>query len=246
MIEQVALSPLDALRAAGSNIKLQGRFPKTLRVEHPVSITGATLVGFVSLGSYTYIGNTSEVRDTTFGRFCSVARRVTIGLSEHPSEFLTSHPIAFGGGEAFRNDPYFTEMQQRHQVSARGRTDIGHDVWIGDGAYIRRGVSIGHGAIIAARAVVTKDVRPYAIVGGTPGREIKRRFDDETIMRLIASEWWKYDLRGVDIRFSDVKEALEIIEDRKHSLPLLPSVMHEVVTLDGQPVLREFPPAFPA
>ena len=74
----------------------------------------------------------------------------------------------------------------------KGDIVVGNDVWIGYEAVIMAGVHIGDGAVIAARAVVTKDVPPYTIVGGTPAREIRKRFDEETIARLLELQWWDW------------------------------------------------------
>ncbi len=71
--------------------------------------------------------------------------------------------------------------------------DIGNDVWIGRGATIMPGVSVGHGAIIGTGAVVTRDVQPYAVVGGVPARLIRYRFPAETIAKLLAIRWWDWD-----------------------------------------------------
>lgn len=75
--------------------------------------------------------------------------------------------------------------------------DIGNDVWIGARAIIMDGIKIGHGAVVAANAVVTKDIPPYAIVGGIPAKIIKYRFEPDKIERLIQSEWWKWDLEKI-------------------------------------------------
>ena len=75
----------------------------------------------------------------------------------------------------------------------RGDTTVGHDVWIGHGAVILPGVTIGNGAIIAAATVVTRDVPAYAIVGGNPGTVLRYRFDETTIQRLQQLEWWAWD-----------------------------------------------------
>lgn len=74
---------------------------------------------------------------------------------------------------------------------------VGNDVWIGDGAVIMPGVRIGHGAVVAAYSVVTKDVPPYAIVGGNPARVIRFRFEETLIARFLASSWWQFDLPGL-------------------------------------------------
>ena len=74
---------------------------------------------------------------------------------------------------------------------------VGSDVWIGYEAVILSGVTIGDGAIIGARAVVTRDVPPYTIVGGVPARPIRRRFDDDTIARLVKLRWWDWDVEKI-------------------------------------------------
>lgn len=87
----------------------------------------------------------------------------------------------------------------------RGDIVIGSDVWIGYEAAVLSGVTIGDGAIIGARAVVTKDVPPYTIVGGVPARHIRRRFDEETIARLMALRWWEWP-------YERIKENLPTIQ----------------------------------
>lgn len=96
---------------------------------------------------------------------------------------------------------------------SRGDIVVGNDVWIGYEAIILAGVTIGDGAIIGSRALVTKDVPPYTIVGGLPAKPIRKRFDEETIARLEALRWWDWDRekikRSIDaIRHGDI-DALE-------------------------------------
>ena len=80
-----------------------------------------------------------------------------------------------------------------------GDTTIGNDVWIGSEAMIMAGVNIGSGAVVAARAVVSKDVPAYAVVGGNPAQVIKYRFDEETIVKLLKLKWWDWPEEEVKV-----------------------------------------------
>ncbi len=82
-------------------------------------------------------------------------------------------------------------------LSGGGRIVVGNDVWIGRGAIVRAGVTIGDGAVVGTRAVVTGDVRPYAIVAGDPARELRRRFDDDQIASLLEVRWWDWPAERV-------------------------------------------------
>lgn len=97
-------------------------------------------------------------------------------------------------------------------IAKRG-TQIGHDVWIGANVTILRGLTIGHGAVIAAGAVVTDDVGPYEIVGGLPAKRIRKRFDEETIARLLEVACWNLDYeRLAGTPFDDIAAALDHLE----------------------------------
>ena len=95
------------------------------------------------------------------------------------------------------------------------QTTIGNDVWIGQGAFIKGGVTIGDGAIVAAHAVVVKDVPPYAVVGGVPARVIKYRFDEDAIKDLLEIKWWNYDLAAFgDLDWADVASCIKKIKGK--------------------------------
>lgn len=159
----------------------------------------------VSLGDFTYISGNTKIMNTTIGKFCSIANEVLIGLAKHPSEiFASSHPIFFSPLKqaqiTFVNKSYFQEYEDIF---------IGHDVWIGARAVVVDGVRIGNGAIIAAGAVVTKDVPPYAIVGGVPAKLIKYRFSEAEICFLEDFCWWNKDFEFLKSNCSllhDIKE----------------------------------------
>ena len=140
------------------------------------------------------------------GRFCALAEGVTFIMNgaNHATGGFSTYPFnIFGDGWEQGFDPRSWEDEMR------GDTIVGNDVWIGMQATILPGVSIGDGAIVAAKAVVSADVPPYAIVAGNPARVVKTRCDEDTIRRLLAIAWWDWPaerisrhldaIRGVDI-----------------------------------------------
>ena len=123
------------------------------------------------------------------GKFCSIASgaRFLFNSANHAMDSLSTYPF-----------PIFFEewgLPRENIASAwahKGDITIGNDVWIGYEAIVLAGVSIGDGAVIGARAVVTKDVPPYTVVGGIPARPIKKRFPQETIEALLKIQWWNW------------------------------------------------------
>jgi virginiamycin A acetyltransferase len=133
---------------------------------------------------YPFIGDRLVI-----GRFCALATdmRFIMNGANHAISGLTTYPFQiFGQGWETGFDP------AEHAKELRGDTRVGNDVWIGREAMILPGTVIGDGAIIGARAVVSGDIPPYAIVVGNPGRVLRRRFDDTTIDRLLALRWWDW------------------------------------------------------
>jgi acetyltransferase-like isoleucine patch superfamily enzyme len=149
------------------------------------------VVGDVSIGRFTYLAPDAKVVNGTVGRYCSIGPGALIGgMGLHPSNWISTHPIFFStkgqlGGFTYSDRNYFDEQPA---------TDIGNDVWIGARAIVLDGRKVGDGAIIAAGAVVVKDVAPYSIVGGVPARVIRFRFDEATISRLLEIKWWNWPI----------------------------------------------------
>lgn len=146
-----------------------------------------------TIGKHTYgvpkVLDWSDGGKLVIGDYCSIAEDVSIllGGNHHP-EWLTTYPFS---SNAFNEE--WPEASEIHgQPYSKGPVTIGNDVWIGYGATILSGVTIGHGAIIAAKAVVVKDVPPYAIVGGNPAKVVKMRFPEKDVERLLSLQWWNW------------------------------------------------------
>jgi acetyltransferase-like isoleucine patch superfamily enzyme len=121
----------------------------------------------------------------SIGRYCSFSDGVEVFLGgNHRWDWVTTYP--FSG----LRDLWPEAPATRDHHATRGPVEIGHDVWFGSGAVVLSGVRIGTGAVIAARAVVTRDVPPFAIVAGNPARVIRLRFADDQCAALLASAWW--------------------------------------------------------
>lgn len=136
------------------------------------------------------------------GRFCSIACgvRFLFTSANHTLRSLSTYPFPIFFEEWHLDVAHITEAWDN-----KGDIRIGNDVWIGYEAVVMSGVTIGDGAIVAARAVVTKDVPPYTIVGGVPARPIRKRFDDETIARLLAVRWWEWPLEKIQEHLQEIQ-----------------------------------------
>jgi phosphonate metabolism protein (transferase hexapeptide repeat family) len=142
------------------------------------------------MGDYSYVVNDSNIIYTTIGKFCSIAAMTRINPGNHPMQRASQSHFTYRASAYFddaEDDAAFFDWRRSTPVS------IGHDVWIGHGAIILPGRSIGTGAVVAGGAIVTKDVAPYTIVAGNPARPIRRRFPEATSERLMALGWWDWD-----------------------------------------------------
>ena len=124
----------------------------------------------VELGDYTYVGGRSKIQNASLGAFCSIAEGVHIGLGIHPTHLKSTHPVFYSRHNQWDIKPVSSEIIEEYRP-----VKIGDDVWIGVNAIILDGVTIGSHAVVAAGAVVTKDVPDYAIVAGVPAKVIKYR-----------------------------------------------------------------------
>ena len=131
------------------------------------------------------------------GRYCSIADNVKIFLGgNHRHNWVTTYP--FPSRPMNQDWPNANHRSLPTLPATKGDVVIGNDVWLGDDSTIMSGVTIGDGAVVAARAVVTKDVPPYAIVGGNPARTIRKRFSDESIAMLLELKWWDWHVDKIN------------------------------------------------
>ena len=151
---------------------------------------GRAFVGKYSYGNVLIQGKISRLY---MGKFCSIAGGVTIFLgNEHNTKRVTTYPFCAISQMEKANMDWGVRRTHGHPIS-KGDVHIGNDVWIGQRATILSGVSIGDGAVVGAESLVTKNVKPYSVVGGNPARFLKWRFPESIRQALLRIKWWEWD-----------------------------------------------------
>jgi acetyltransferase-like isoleucine patch superfamily enzyme len=184
-----------------------------------------------SIGSFSY-GVSGFYAYTDIGRYCSMGEDIQCGRGAHPSAWMSTSPFFYCGtdrmfdvGQGFLGASELSTYQSslvEYPAERNGRTIpnflkktvIGNDVWVGHGAFIAQGVTIGDGAVVAGHSVVTKDVPPYAIVGGNPAQILSFRFTAKQIGQLLDLQWWRFaawDLKGLN--YPRIDQLIEQITD---------------------------------
>ena len=166
----------------------------------------------IEVGDYTYYDDFQSVANfeknvkyhfdfvgdkLIIGKFCMIASGVTFIMNgaNHLSRSVSAYPFAIFGAD-------WAGAMEGRAYPNKGNTVVGSDVWIGYGATIMPGVTVGDGAIIATKSVVTSDVPPYAIVGGNPARVIRMRFSEERIEELLELRWWDWPVDKITEKLS--------------------------------------------
>ncbi len=177
---------------------------------HPTSkLEAGTMFDCSHLARHSFCGYDCDIAHADIGSFVSIANNVVIGGGRHPMEWVGMSPVFYEGKDSVK------AKFSTHAREPVRRVKVGHDVWIGRSAIVLPGVEIGDGAVVGAGAVVTQSVPPYAIVAGNPARLIRFRFDEPTVARLQASQWWLLDddrLGQLGPSFNDVNKFLKKIE----------------------------------
>ena len=193
-----------------------------IRIESGAKIINSKVAGNLTIDEYSCInkcdidqyfglGCFSYVSNSSVGRYCTFGTRISVGAFSHPTNWLSIHEFQYRDTSQIYGNTILEGGVNLAPVNAR--TNIGCDVWIGDNACVRAGISLGHGAIVGLGAVVVSDVPPYAIVAGNPARILRYRFNEDVIDALLQLRWWELDmlhLKGID--FSDVNKSMLNIE----------------------------------
>lgn len=173
----------------------------------PYSAVGERVVlREVTVGDFSYFERHAEAIYATIGKFCSIAANSRINALEHPMERATTHKVSYRPNEYFRWLGVDAAFRERRRTK---RVVIGHDVWIGHGAVVLPGVSIGNGAVIGANAVVRRDVPAYQVAVGVPARIVRQRFAPDLAARLEALAWWDWPPETIARAVPDM-QALDI------------------------------------
>ena len=139
---------------------------------------------------YSYCDRMAEVANARIGKFANIAAFSRSGATDHPMEKASQHHFLY------RSAAYWDDVEDDQDwfaYRASRKAVIGHDTWIGHAAIIKPEVTIGHGAVVASGAVVTKDIDPYTIVGGVTAQPIRLRFSKDVVERMLALSWWDWD-----------------------------------------------------
>jgi virginiamycin A acetyltransferase len=180
----------DYVRLIQAKQRFPGRYIETPRIARDVQLgtpclvhRGVLLGSGVVIDNYTYVNEGTLIGSGRIGRFCSIGAYVSIGMAEHPLHRGSTSPFTYGRRNIAGDPAGWNEFSSP--------PIIGHDVWIGGHSTVLQGVQVETGAVIAAGAIVTKNVPAYSIVAGVPARVSRFRFSPEQIVALIASKWWE-------------------------------------------------------
>ncbi len=162
---------------------------------------GTRLVN-VEMGDYSYTDRYADIANATIGKFSNIAAFARIGATDHPMEKASLHHFHY------RSQNYWPNAEPDAEwfaLRASRRARIGHDTWIGGGAFVKPGVTLGHGSVVGSGAVVTRDVGPYTIVAGNPARPIRSRFPEAVAAGMLALAWWDWDHANLRARLDDFR-----------------------------------------
>ena len=162
---------------------------QTSKIGNYVALFDNVAVINSTIESFSYVQSNSVIFNSKIGKFCSIASDVKLGMAEHILTEVSTSPVFYD-----KRQPLPMPLTDRvNDFGQQIQTIIHSDVWIGQGAIIKSGVTICVGSVVGAGSVVTKDVPAYTVVAGNPAKPKRRRFNDDICNSLLLSEWWELD-----------------------------------------------------
>ncbi|MGB3407748.1 MAG: DapH/DapD/GlmU-related protein [Jannaschia sp.] len=167
-----------------------------------VEVGRGSRLAHAHLGDYSYCDRYADIANARIGKFSNIAAFSRIGATDHPMEKASLHHFHYRSAsywdDATDDAAWFAQRESRV-------ASIGHDTWIGGGAFIKPSVRLGHGAVVGSGAVVTRDVAPYMVVAGNPARVIRPRLPEDVAERMMALAWWDWDHATLRDRLVDFR-----------------------------------------
>lgn len=204
-----------------------GASVRNSQLGHFVEIGEGTHILESVLGDYSYTARYADIAYSVLGKFVNVAAFTRLNPGEHPYHRASLHHFMYRSSYFWPDEPDETAVFDWRRSRP---VKVGHDTWIGHGAVIMKGVTIGDGAIIAAKAVVTKDVPPYGVVAGTPARLIKWRHPRGVADRLQALAWWDWSHEQLKAALPDFRAlSAEAFLERYEGAGAVMQPLHSVV-----------------
>lgn len=163
-------------------------------------------VGNSTVGKYSYFKSSTVLVGCEIGNFCHIGDNCIIGQGSHGVDSVTTYPLAYHFSKT-NNDVSKDESSDKRRKKAK--TLIKNDVYVGESVVIQGGLTIGNGAVVASRSVVTKDVPDYAVVAGIPAKIIRMRFSEDVIDALLKIEWWNWENEKIEKEIETFKLSIE-------------------------------------
>ena len=181
------------------------------------SVGAGSYSGLCSIGAFSY-SYSALPEPMKIGRYCSISTGLVILDSHHPMDLVTTSIITFRPNNLLVNEFITKEQTDQynwHRFNGKKYPTLGNDVWIGRDVTLCMGITIGDGAVVAAGSLVTKNVPPYAVVGGNPARILKYRIKEHLIPEMNSIQWWSYDPKALsEIGFSNPELFCETLRSR--------------------------------
>lgn len=178
-------------------------FTHDVQIGNNSHIFSGNTINHSKIGNYSYCNKNCLVQNAIIGNYCSIANDVLIGLGRHPLDKFSTSPVFYKKNNVLKSnniDVKDTNFDEYKPIK------IGNDVWIGARAIIMDGVTIANGAVIAAGAIVTKDIPAYAIAAGVPSKIIRYRFRDTVIQKLEESKWWEKEPKKLSLLMKELDQ----------------------------------------